>query len=263
MEPGRREATGGWWPTWEDNLSNLICAFLREHLAEQKPVINREVEIQPSSLDGGRTDVHVQATDPRDAASQPLTVIIEVKGCWNPEITTGIRQQLLPYLQPRPGWAGIFLVGYFHQPGDEHENYRNRHRTTMNHIPEQILHDLQQQIGKRPRPQHHACPCSPTAPHPAIRARLSDTTDLRHVLAVGRWTGRATSVVYLSAPGCVKRLRLGGRSTIVPGGSPAAKAPLPAGLGAVCACTWLSAGSAARTVRATYIWCTVCSPLAS
>ena len=62
------------------NLSNLVCAFLREHLAGQKPVINREVEIQPSRLDGGRTDVLIQAADPRDAASQPLTVIIEVKG---------------------------------------------------------------------------------------------------------------------------------------------------------------------------------------
>jgi hypothetical protein len=145
-------ATDGWWPTWEDNLSNLVCAFLREHLVERKPVINREVEIQPRNLDGGRTDVHVQATDHRDAASQPLTVIIEVKGCWNTEITTGIHQQLLPYLQPRPGWAGIFLVGYFHQTGHHHENYQNRHRTTMNHTPEQILHDLQQQIGNAPDP---------------------------------------------------------------------------------------------------------------
>lgn len=145
-------ATGGWWPTWEDNLSNLVCAFLREHLVERKPVINREVEIQPRNLDGGRTDIHIQATDPRDAASQPLTVIIEVKGCWNTEITTSIHQQLLLYLQPRPGWAGIFLVGYFHQTGHHHENYRNRHRTTMNHTPEQILHDLQQQIGNAPAP---------------------------------------------------------------------------------------------------------------
>jgi hypothetical protein len=28
------------------------------------------------------------------AASQPLTVIIEVKGCWNREISTGVSQQL-------------------------------------------------------------------------------------------------------------------------------------------------------------------------
>jgi hypothetical protein len=153
----------GWWPTWEDNLSNLVCAFLREHLAEQKPVINREVEIQPKKLDGGRTDVHVQASDPRDAAAEPLTVIIEVKGCWNPEIKTGVSEQLLPYLQPRPGWVGIFLVGYFHQRGREHEKYtgapktpdkpavHRRHRTPMSHTSAEILSDLQQQIDSAPR----------------------------------------------------------------------------------------------------------------
>jgi hypothetical protein len=145
-----------WWPTWEDNLSNLICAFLREHLAERKPVINREVEIRPKNIDGARTDIHIQATDPRDSASEPLTVIIEVKGCWNPEIRTGISRQLVPYLQPHPGWAGIFLVGYFHHPGREHSSYtgtpgrggsRGRHRTSQKHAPEKILGDLQQQIA--------------------------------------------------------------------------------------------------------------------
>ena len=43
------EAKAGWWPTWEDTLSNLVCAFLREHLAGHKLVINREVEIQPAA----------------------------------------------------------------------------------------------------------------------------------------------------------------------------------------------------------------------
>jgi hypothetical protein len=153
------EATAGWWPTWEDNLSNLVCAFLREHLSGRKPVINREVEIQPSRLDGGRTDVLVQAPDPRDAAAQPLSVIIEVKGCWNTEIKTGIGQQLAPYLLPRPGWAGIFLVGHFHQPGREHTSYtgspktaerpatRGRHRTPKRHTSEEILADLRRQQG--------------------------------------------------------------------------------------------------------------------
>lgn len=156
------EATGGWWPTWEDHLSNLLCAFLREHLTTQRPVINREVEIQPSKLAGGRTDVHVQAADPGDAGFQPLTVIIEVKGCWSTHIYTGINEQLVPYLQPRPGWAGIFLVGYFHQPGCEHERYTGwrktserkgnagRHRTTQKHKPEEILRDLQEQIANAP-----------------------------------------------------------------------------------------------------------------
>jgi hypothetical protein len=141
------DAEDGWWPTWEDNLSNLVCAYLREHLARQKPVINREVEIQPPGLDGGRTDIHVQATDPSDTATEPLTVVIEAKGCWNREIRNGISRQLIPYLQPRPGWAGIFLVGYFHQPDYEHESYRSRHRTRKTHTPEEILHVLHLQIA--------------------------------------------------------------------------------------------------------------------
>jgi hypothetical protein len=64
-------AKDGWWPTWEDNLSNLICAFLREHLVEQKPVINREVEIQPANLAGGRTDIHVQPQTPETLPPSP------------------------------------------------------------------------------------------------------------------------------------------------------------------------------------------------
>jgi hypothetical protein len=137
-------AKDGWWPTWEDNLSNLVCAFLREHLGERKPVINREVEIQPSRLDGGRTDILIQAADPHDTASQPLTVIIEVKGCWNREINTGVGEQLVPYLKPRPGWAGIFLVGYFHH-SHEHGRYARRHHPSMGHTPEQVLASLHRQ----------------------------------------------------------------------------------------------------------------------
>ena len=142
-------------------------------------MINREVEIQPRNLEGGqdRRPRTGNAT-PATSASQPLTVIIEVKGCWNPEIKTGISQQLLPYLQPRPGWAGIFLVGYFHHPGREHETYTGPRTAAAapeggiapprKHTPEEILRDLQQQIAAAPG-QHHARPRPPTAPHPATR----------------------------------------------------------------------------------------------
>lgn len=89
-------------------------------------------------------------------------MVIGVKGCWNTEIKTGVSEQLLPYLQPYPGWAGIFLVGYFHQPGHEHQKYtgspkapgklavRGRHRTPTSYAPEEILGDLQRQINGSP-----------------------------------------------------------------------------------------------------------------
>ena len=118
------------------------------------------MEIRPARIDGSRTDVHVQAADPRDGAAEPLTVVIEVKGCWNPDILTGVTGQLLPYLQP--GWAGIFLVGYFHSPEHEHPKYKGfpkegakpakqgRHRTSKKHTPGQVLSDLQQQADTAP-----------------------------------------------------------------------------------------------------------------
>jgi len=140
----------------EESLSNLVLDFMREHLAGQKLVINREVEILPIRLAGGRADILVQAAPPhstaaapRGTAPKPLTVVIEVKGCWNVEIKGGIDKQLLRYLQPNPEWVGIFLVGYFHCPPDyEHDKYKSRHKTEKTHTPEQILADLQQEIAK-------------------------------------------------------------------------------------------------------------------
>lgn len=120
------------------------------------------MEIRPPRIDGSRTDIQVQASDPRDGAAEPLTVVIEVKGCWNPEIKTGVTSQLLPYLKPQPGWAGIFLVGYFHSPKHEHLKYkgspkdgdkpplRGRHRTPKEHTRAQVLDDLQQQADSAP-----------------------------------------------------------------------------------------------------------------
>jgi hypothetical protein len=41
-------------------------------------------------------------------------VVIEVKGSWNSEVTTAMRQQLVGnYLDPQKIRAGLFVVGYF------------------------------------------------------------------------------------------------------------------------------------------------------
>lgn len=116
------DAKEGWRPAWEDTLSNLVCAFLREHLAGHKLVINREVEIWPARIDGSRTDVHVQAADPRDGAAETLTVASRPRAVGTPRSGPASQASSFPTLKPRPGWAGIFLVGYFHSPGKEHPN---------------------------------------------------------------------------------------------------------------------------------------------
>ena len=81
-------------------------------------VVNREV--QPRR--GQRTDILVEAwshsPNGRNRQEAPLSVTIEVKGCWNDEIKTGAKNQLLEkYLQPFGQTHGIFLVAWFHSPG--------------------------------------------------------------------------------------------------------------------------------------------------
>ena len=50
----------------------------------------------------------------------PLSITIEVKGCWNSQIKTGAEGQLLNgYLRPFGLTHGVFLVAWFHSPGFE------------------------------------------------------------------------------------------------------------------------------------------------
>ncbi len=99
-----------------------------------------------------------------------------------------------PYLQPRPGWTGIYLVGYFHCPGHEHEKYvdapktdgeaghRRRHRTPRGHTPEQILADFRQQRAEATPSDIHVrvlqLPFIP--PRQLARRHCSPETGSRH-----------------------------------------------------------------------------------
>jgi hypothetical protein len=115
-------ASSGWWPAWEEDLSDLIATFLQHDLAARQVIVNREVQILRPGLNGHRTDIHVQA-NPLSAGPepQPLTVIIECKGCWNDELTTGLSAQLVGKYLAMPGRnAGIYLVGYFDSPRWDH-----------------------------------------------------------------------------------------------------------------------------------------------
>src|SRR5204863_7760086 len=107
--------TGGWWPAWEDDLSDLVATFLRLDLAGHRVVINREVQVVRPNLSGQRLDITVQA-NPRPGfhAQQPVTVTAECKRCWNRGLDTDLEQQLVNRYLTKPGpHAGIFLVGFF------------------------------------------------------------------------------------------------------------------------------------------------------
>lgn len=102
----------------EEAVSDYVARWLRDQIGPQSGVVvNREV--QP--VRQRRTDVLLEAWShsPRGRKRQevPLSVTIEVKGCWNREIKSGAKAQLLDeYLRPFGRTHGIFLVAWFYSP---------------------------------------------------------------------------------------------------------------------------------------------------
>ncbi|MFJ2008333.1 hypothetical protein [Streptomyces chartreusis] len=110
----RRAATdyNAMWPTWEEDFSDLVMGLLKNHLGGRRIILNREVQVDRPGAGGGRTDIHIQAADPSHN-TEPFTVIIEAKGCWNRSLPTALAEQLVARYLRRPRTAGIFLVGFF------------------------------------------------------------------------------------------------------------------------------------------------------
>ncbi len=93
-------------------LSDEIATWLRDDLSRRGIVIGREVQTRR----GQRTDVYVDAVARGDSkpSVQTVTVVIEVKGCWNAEVRTAVDSQLVgDYLRPNGLTHGIYLVGWF------------------------------------------------------------------------------------------------------------------------------------------------------
>ena len=119
----------------EEAVSDYVARCLRDRIGpSSKVVVNREV--QPRR--GQRTDILVEAwshsPNGRNRQEAPLSVTIEVKGCWNDEIKTGAKSQLLDrYLRPFGRTHGIFLVAWFHSPGhaklDPNQTTELKHQT--------------------------------------------------------------------------------------------------------------------------------------
>ncbi len=117
-------------------LSNRVAAWLRRDLVERKVVVGREV--QPRT--GKRTDIYLAAV-PQPALgtnAREITVVIEVKGCWNQDVRTALEAQLVnDYLKPHSLTHGIYLVGWFVCPA--WANPRNHlNATTFEHAQTEV-----------------------------------------------------------------------------------------------------------------------------
>ena len=106
-----------WRPVDENDLSNYIKRHLETDLRDCGIVALREVEIRRGyDARGERTDIYVAAVVPTSQPSgfETVRIIIEVKGCWHPELRTAMESQLKNrYLKDNDCEHGVYVVGWF------------------------------------------------------------------------------------------------------------------------------------------------------
>lgn len=118
-------------PKDENSLSDLVKVHLDYDLIQANLIINREVEIKRTTgkKDGEKTDIYVQAISDQD---ERLTLVIEVKGCWHPELHTSMEHQLKNrYLSKYKSSVGIYLIGWFYC---SHYNAPQKHKNKKEFI---------------------------------------------------------------------------------------------------------------------------------
>jgi hypothetical protein len=113
-----RQADGSFRPVDENALSDHVRLFLTRELVESGIILNREVEISrvPGAPVGRRTDIKVDALKKAENSEtfNTITAVIETKGCWNSELITAMKTQLVDdYLVRLAAPVGIYLVGWF------------------------------------------------------------------------------------------------------------------------------------------------------
>jgi hypothetical protein len=107
---------------------------------------NREVEVSraPGAPVGQRTDILVNAVRRREDGERfdPITAVIETKGCWNDELFTALEQQLFrEYMIRLRAQAGIYLVGWFESAKwDTEDGRRDR-------VPKITIEDAKRQLN--------------------------------------------------------------------------------------------------------------------
>ena len=118
-------------PKDEPALSDYIKRRLDQDLGGRGVIANREVKLSTylGGAKGQQTDVHVDVTVPgvHPGVFEKLTVIIEAKGCWNPDLDLAMQTQLVDrYLTGGDCRHGIYVVGWFACPQWGPADGRNR-----------------------------------------------------------------------------------------------------------------------------------------
>jgi len=100
------------WPKDELDLSDELASHLNDDLDDRGIFVGREMTVTRVN----RLDIHIKVFG-KDRLGRPTDsheIIIEVKGCWHPELDTAMETQLVgKYLSANGCHHGIYLVGWF------------------------------------------------------------------------------------------------------------------------------------------------------
>lgn len=119
---------GKYKPKDENSLSNFVKLHLEE-LKDKGIIVNREVEIRRTTIQGTgqNTDIQVNAITKNSSGEvfDTITVIIETKGCWHQEVEEAMETQLVNrYLKNNVCKYGLYLIGYYNCEQWHKDDYR-------------------------------------------------------------------------------------------------------------------------------------------
>jgi len=112
-------------PRDEERLSDYVKGHLDDDLRERGIVSNREVV----NRRGEETDIRVEALPHRVLSDEmdPLTIIVEVKGCWHDELESAMETQLVDrYLSDTKISHGLYVVGWYNCDKWDPDDRRNK-----------------------------------------------------------------------------------------------------------------------------------------
>jgi hypothetical protein len=114
-----RVKRGMFRPKEEQVLSDKIARHFQRDLEQKGVIAGREVQIRrrQGGTKGQSTDIYVEAVrvQPGSAEFDSVSAIVEVKGCWHPEVETAIEDQLVArYLDSSHRCChGLYVVGWY------------------------------------------------------------------------------------------------------------------------------------------------------
>jgi len=129
-------------PIDENEFSDYVKRYLQADLGSRGIIANREVVIRSDE----RIDIRIDAIARQrlEEIDEQLSLIIEVKGCWNPELMTAMQEQLVDrYLRDNHCQHGLYLVGWLNCDTWDSQDNRKRRAPRMAIEEAQLLLDDQ------------------------------------------------------------------------------------------------------------------------